>query len=169
VETLPMAKRRHVALMLDLDWPYKRHHGVFAGTQQYAQECGQWECILDAHPQQTLAEGRHSKPVYDGIIARVGPQLGETAKRLGVPMVNVWTNSPVTDVPLVSPDFEAVGRMAARHLMGRGFRHFGFLGLSRQRSVKTSRRAFEATVAGAGCHPLARRSDRSRNTLAVQV
>ncbi len=145
-----MAKRRRVAFMLDLDWPFKRHHGVFAGTQQYAHECSRWECILDAHPARALAGGRRNNPMYDGIIARVKPQLAKTAKRHGVPIVNVWANSPVTDVPLVSPDFEAVGRMAARHLMGRGFRHFGFLGFIRQRTVKTSRTAFEATVAGAG-------------------
>jgi len=40
VETLPMARRRRVAVVLELDWPYKRHHGVFAGTQQYARQCG---------------------------------------------------------------------------------------------------------------------------------
>jgi LacI family transcriptional regulator len=144
-----MPKRR-VALMLELDWPLKRHHGVFAGTQHYAQERGRWECIVDAHPQQRLVEGGRGTPAYDGIIARVRRPLAKIAKRVGVPMVNVWVNSPVTDVPLVSPDYEAVGRMAAAHLMGRGFRQFGFLGFSRQRTVKAKRRAFEATVAAAG-------------------
>ncbi|HOD82184.1 MAG TPA: DNA-binding transcriptional regulator [Phycisphaerae bacterium] len=145
-----MAKRRRVALMLELDWPFKRHHDVFAGTQQYAQEKGGWECIVDAQAQETLAGPRRAKAAYDGIIARVTPQLAEAARRAGVPVVNVWTSSPVLDVPLVLPDFAAAGRMAAEHLIGRGFRHFGFLGFTRQRSNKTSRQAFEAAVAGAG-------------------
>ncbi len=34
--------------MLELDWPYKRHAGVFAGTQQYAQEQG-WESVIDEY------------------------------------------------------------------------------------------------------------------------
>lgn len=144
-----MTKRR-VAFMLDLDWPFKRHHGVFAGTQEYAREHDRWECILDAHPERTLEKRRGGRLVYDGIIARVEAPLGEAAKRLGVPIVNVWASSPVKDVPLVSPDFAAVGRMAAEHLMGRGFRHFGFLGFTRQRPNKASRKAFEETVRQAG-------------------
>ena len=144
-----MAKRRRVAIMLDLNWPYKRHHGVFAGTQEYARQCGRWECILDAYVEQSL-EGGRSRPAYDGIIARVTPRLAQAARRASVPLVNVWVSSPVTDVPLVAPDLEAVGRMAARHLMARGFRQFGFLGFIRQRGVKAQRTAFEATLAEAG-------------------
>jgi LacI family transcriptional regulator len=145
-----MAKRRRVAIMLDLDWPYKRHHDVFAGTQEYARQRGRWECILDAYVEQSV-EGGRSRPAYDGIIARVTPRLAQAARRASVPLVNVWVSSPVTDVPLVAPDFEAVGRMAARHLMARGFRQFGILGFIRQRAVKAQRTAFEATVAEAGC------------------
>ena len=37
-----MPKPPRVAVMLDLEWPYKRHAGIFAGTQQYAQQQG-WE------------------------------------------------------------------------------------------------------------------------------
>ena len=144
-----MARRRRVAVMLELDWPYKRQRGVFAGTQQYAQECGRWECILDPYAEQSL-EGGRSRPGYDGVIARVTPRLAQAARRASVPLVNVWVNSSATDVPLVAPDFEAVGRMAARHLMARGFCQFGFLGFSRQRAVKTQRTAFEATLAEAG-------------------
>jgi hypothetical protein len=34
--------------MLDLEWPYKRHAGVFAGTQRYAEEQG-WKSIVDEY------------------------------------------------------------------------------------------------------------------------
>jgi len=44
-----MPKARRVAIMLDLDWPYKRHAGIFTETQQYAQENG-WEPIVDDTP-----------------------------------------------------------------------------------------------------------------------
>jgi len=144
-----MPKRRRVAISLELDWPFKRHHGVFAGTQQYAQERGQWECILDAYVEHSL-EGGRAGPAYDGIIARVTPRLAAAARRASVPLVNVWVSSPVTDVPLVAPDVQAAGRMGARHLMRRGFRQFGFLGFNRQRSVRLQRRGFEAALAEAG-------------------
>lgn len=152
-----MAERRRVALMLELEWPFKRHHDVFAGTQQYAQERGCWDCIIDAQAQETLAGPRRAKAAYDGIIARVTPQLAEAARRAGVPIVNVWTSSPVLDVPLVLPDFARIGCIAAEHLLGRGFQHFGFLGFTHQRSNKISRQAFEAAVTAAGfsCSSLA--------------
>ena len=41
-------KPRRVAFMLDLEWPYKRHAGIFAGTQQYAEEQG-WESTIDEY------------------------------------------------------------------------------------------------------------------------
>ena len=43
-----MPEPRRVAIMLDLEWPYKRHAGVFVGTQQYAQEHG-WKSVVDEY------------------------------------------------------------------------------------------------------------------------
>jgi hypothetical protein len=37
---------RRVAFMLELEFPYKRHAGIFAGAQQYAQEQG-WDSTID--------------------------------------------------------------------------------------------------------------------------
>jgi len=144
-----MAQRRRVAIMLELDWPYKRHHGVFAGTQEYALQCGRWECTIDPHPELIL-EAKDAARAYDGIIARATPALVAAARRAGVPLVNVWASSPVTDVPLVSPDFAAAGAMAARHLIARGFHQFGYLGFSRQYSNKMQRAGFEAALSQAG-------------------
>ena len=48
-----MPKTRRVAVMLDLEWPYKRHAGIFAGTQQYAQEKG-WESTVDEYADDRL-------------------------------------------------------------------------------------------------------------------
>ena len=44
---------RRVALMLELKWPYKRHVGVFAGTQRYAQQQG-WDSIIDEYVAENL-------------------------------------------------------------------------------------------------------------------
>ncbi len=144
-----MGDRRRVALRLELDWPYKRHYGVFSGTQAYAEHCEHWECTIDPHPELVL-KGNGSGRAYDGIIARATPQLAEAARRAGVPLVNVWASSPVTDVPLVAPDFGEAACIAAKHLMARGFHQFGFLGFARQRTNTIQRKAFEATVSDAG-------------------
>ncbi len=114
--------------MLDLLWPYKRHAGIFAGTQRYAQEQG-WESTVDEYADNTLPERKSDSVRYDGIIARATKQLAERAARVNVPIVNTWASSPVRDkLPSVFSDAKASGRLRAEHLLSRGFHHFGALG-----------------------------------------
>jgi hypothetical protein len=40
-----LLKPRRVAFKLELEWPYNRNAGIFAGAQQYAQEQG-WESTI---------------------------------------------------------------------------------------------------------------------------
>ncbi|MFT5468258.1 MAG: DNA-binding LacI/PurR family transcriptional regulator [Verrucomicrobiales bacterium] len=42
-------------------------------------------------------------------------------------------HSEVSDVPGVLPDFVAIGKLAAQHLMARGLYQLGFLGMQRLR------------------------------------
>ena len=140
-----MGENRRVAMVVDLQWPFKRHHEVFAGAHRYAQEQGGWKFILDTYAELTL-ESKRPEAAYDGIIGRVTPQLAAAARAASVPMVNVWHASPVTDVPLVAPDFGVSGAMAARHLLARGFERFAFLGSQRQNSSKLSLAGFRAEL-----------------------
>jgi LacI family transcriptional regulator len=115
---------RRVAVMLDLQWTYKRHAAVFTGIQQYAASAG-WETILDEFAHETLA-GRRT--VYDGVIARANLALAHRAQRRGVPVVNVWPSSPARNtVPGVYPDSTETGRLIAEHLLSRGFLSFATL------------------------------------------
>ncbi|QOV92023.1 substrate-binding domain-containing protein [Humisphaera borealis] len=120
-------KPRRVALMLDLQWPYKRHSQVFAGIQRYAEAQG-WISVIDEFVHNTLP-GRSGRAVpYDGIVARGNHRLATRAARLGVPVVNVWSSSPARHlIPGVFPDSTATGRLIAEHLLSRGFRAFATL------------------------------------------
>jgi LacI family transcriptional regulator len=138
-----------VAVMLELHWPYKRHADVFVGTQQYAREHG-WESTVDEYAADTL---RSRKPVaaYDGIIARATEDLVRRAARLRIPLVNVWTSSPArARVPGVYPDFAAIGRMRAEHLLARGFRRFAALVPLDDRGLDLELEAFAGTTGAAG-------------------
>ena len=127
-----MPKIRRVAFMLELEWPYKRHAGIFAGAVQYAQEQG-WESIVDEYADDTLplrpAKSNLAKTAsYDGVIARATRKLALRAARSDVPVVNVWLNSPVRKLlPGVYPDSAASGRLRVEHLLTRGFRRFATL------------------------------------------
>ena len=129
-----MPRQRRVALMLDLAWAYKRHVGAFAGTQQYAQEHG-WESTIDEFAYDTLPARRSKSVRYDGIIARATKPLLDRAARHGVPVVNVWLSSPVFEsLPGVFPDFTAIARLRAEHLLSRGFRNFAAVTSPRNRA-----------------------------------
>lgn len=113
--------------MLDLQWPYKRHASVFAGTQQYAEAQG-WHSIIDEFVHGALPTRRGKHLPYDGVIARANHPLAQRAKQLKLPVVNVWANSPARfKLPGVFPDFRVVGRLCAEHLLSRGLSHFATL------------------------------------------
>lgn len=119
--------RRRVAIMLDLQWTYKRHADIFAGIQRYAVE-KDWDSIIDEFAHDTLRHVSKATAPYDGIIARSNHQLAVRAIKLKVPLVNVWPSSPARHlVPGIFPDSTAVGRLIVEHLLARGFRTFATL------------------------------------------
>lgn len=146
-----------VALMLDLQWPYKRHAGIFAGTQRYAEEHG-WISIIDEYVHDTLPARRGAALPYDGVIARANLPLVARAARLGVPVVNVWQSSPARHrVPGVFPDSTAVGGLVAEHLLARGFRNFATLAAHNNVDHELEVREFVRVVREAGFPCLSQR------------
>jgi LacI family transcriptional regulator len=113
-----------IAIVLDLQWPYKRHSEVFAGVQRYAEERG-WVSIIDEFAHDTLGRTRGTTQRYDGVVARANHPLARRAIALGLPVVNVWPSSPARHLlPGVYPDSTETGRLVAEHLLARGFRSF---------------------------------------------
>jgi len=148
-----MSQPRRVALMLDLEWPYKRHAALFAGTQEYARQHG-WKSVVDEYAYDSISRRRNTTLPYDGIIARATKTLAQRAKRLRLPVVNVWFSSPARDLlPGVFPDYGAAGRLRAEHLLSRGFRNFATLAcrgdLGHTREIEAFRRVVRE--AGHGC------------------
>lgn len=144
---------RRVAIMLDLQWPYKRHAEVFAGVQRYAVEQG-WVSIIDEFADDTLRRAAGGAERYDGILARATPLLAERAAKLGVPVVNVWPSSPTRHLlPGVFPDSSVTGRLVAEHLLARGFRTFATLTSSENLDNELEVAEFTRLVreAGFGC------------------
>jgi LacI family transcriptional regulator len=121
---------------------------VFRGTQRYAQECGEWECYVDEFADRHLA-GPTSRR-YDGIIARAGTSLARRARLAGIPIVNVWYNSPAQGLPGVFSDYTDAGELAARHLLERGLRRFVCLAYSRDRTHRELLAGFRHILRGDG-------------------
>ncbi len=141
-------KPRRVAISLDLDWGYKRHLEVYAGCQKYADEVG-WQCTINPAADRILRRPADGVP-FDGVIARATKSLADAARLTGVPLVNVWLNSPAEGLTSVFPDWEASGAMAAEHLLARGFRQFGYLGYARDIDSRLQFNGFRNVIRQAG-------------------
>jgi LacI family transcriptional regulator len=118
---------RHVALTLPMG--SRRFHDVLRGVVDWASRSGEWALTTFSHaddvaiPDVTEWHG-------DGLIGAMrhhGDQRALT--RAGLCCVNVNAAFATADLPLVTVDNEACGRLAAEHLAGCGFRHFAFYGL----------------------------------------
>lgn len=141
-----MPKRRRVAVAIDIGFGVRHHIDIYAGIHRFARDAG-WDYELD--PFVSAGRGRDR---YDGIIGRATKQLADRSVRMGIPMVNVWSGSPVAPrVPTVMADYTSAGRMAAEHLLSRGYRRFAFQGVLRHPGSLLAEAAFEATVDAAGC------------------
>jgi len=141
---------RRVAIMLDLNWSFKRHSAIYAGAQRYAQEQG-WHSIIDEFADDTLPARPARKVPYDGVIARANKKLVRRARRLNVPVVNVWLSSPAwKSAPGVFADFAAIGRLRAEHLLSRGLHRFAALISEDERAQALELGGFTETLAEEG-------------------
>ncbi len=99
---------------------------------------------------------RHAVPALlrwkpAGIVAvLVDDALGRAVCRATCPVVNVAKLHTRPDLPRVDHDDREIGRLAARHLLDRGFRTFGFVGLPLLPYSLQRQEGFIAELAEAG-------------------
>ena len=127
---------------------------MLQGIARYVRESGPWELHLEPRMQQ-FVEGWEPTWLHtwkgDGIIARFETDsVLQAAKRLGVPAVDLLGSSREHVFPYVHPDDRAIGEMAARHLLERGFKQFGFVGRPGASWSDLRFEAFARTVAERG-------------------
>ena len=141
---------RRIALVLELDWAFKRHASVYAGTQRYFDEQG-WESVIDEYALDSLPTRRGKAVPYHGVIARASKSLAQRCSQLEVPLVNVWSSSPLRDkLPGVYPDYRASGQLRAEHLLARGLRNFAALGARRDSADYLEVQCFVETIRSKG-------------------
>ncbi len=91
----------------------------------YAERRGNWRFVFGAEA--TVEAFRFLRTVdCDGAIVRVlSPAMKREAMKVHVPLINVssWLENP--GVPTIRHDYKTCGRLAAEHLLGKGFRRFG--------------------------------------------
>jgi LacI family transcriptional regulator len=123
-------RRRKVALLIETSNAYAR--GLVQGVVHYVREHGAWSF-------QMMEQGRGDDPPAwlqhwdgDGIIARIEtPRIARAVVKTGLPTVDLSAARLVTSLPWVETDDAEIARLAAEHLLERGFKHFGYCGDAR--------------------------------------
>lgn len=152
-----------IAVQMEIGQGYRRHTGIFAGIHDYARRHGNWRLIIDEWADHSLPGRGTKESPYDGLIGRISLQGARRARRLQLPVVNVWFNSPARNLPSVFPDLEACGRARADHLLSRGFRNFGVIYHQPYRGSVAEAQAFENAVREAGCDEFSRVTEGSQD------
>ena len=152
--------RRQVAIAYPLAVP---HMTIFLrGVMDYAQEHGGWS--LTTSPPSLIGAGEKALTLDDlrgwpgdGVFAAILNQADiRTARRLRIPVLNGASTLRETGIPRVRPDHYAMGRLAAEHLLGRGFQRLAYYGLQGFWFSEERCRGFaeRAQQAGATCDVL---------------
>ena len=147
-----------VALLVETSLGYGR--SLLRGVVRYARLHGPWAFYLQPGDLHQLLP-KMEEWGGTGIIARIETQ--EVAKAIlatRLPVIALDLNqaqlspeSPLSRLSEVRPDSQKAGRMAAEHLLERGFRHFAFVGSWGNPPWSTIRgQGFEERLEEAGFH-----------------
>jgi LacI family transcriptional regulator len=122
-----MAAVPKIALLVETSNTYAR--GLLQGIVSYVHEHGPWSIYLAEQSRGQRLPTWLARWKGDGVIARIeNTSVATIVKKLGAPTVDMSAARLIPSVPWVETDDVAVARMAAEHLLERGFRHFAFVG-----------------------------------------
>jgi LacI family transcriptional regulator len=117
----------HVALIVETSTAYGR--AILSGISQYVREHGPWTVYIEQRSLQDPAPPWLERWAGDGIIARAStPQSARKLLKSGVPTVDLNDQVRGLGLPQIHSDHAAIARLAAEHLIDRGFRHFAYFG-----------------------------------------
>ncbi|HEY2588984.1 MAG TPA: DNA-binding transcriptional regulator [Tepidisphaeraceae bacterium] len=144
---------RTVALLIESSRAYGR--GLLRGIARYLRTDHHWSVLQQERALGDAPPDWLTRERLDGILARVeSPALAECVRTLGVPAVDLRGLRPLAGVPVITTDEGAVARMAADHLIERGFRQFAFCGFGGADYSMARMRQFTRYLEATG-HPVA--------------
>ena len=140
-----MKKIRRVAVAVERSSAYGR--SFIRGVSEIAELHPEWALtLLDPHSiTDNISAG------YDGWICRIADAHAATAlRKCGRPVVDCLCAKPYPCFATVRTDADAIGRLAAEHLLKRHFANFAFCGYRRVSFSDRRRNAFAGHLKGKG-------------------
>jgi LacI family transcriptional regulator len=140
----------HVALIIETSTAYGR--ALIRGATKYIREAGPWTVYIEQRSLQDSAPPWLKNWGGDGIISRAStPRSARAILCAGIPTVDLNDQVKGLGLPQIHSDHEAIARLAAEHLLDRGFRHFAYFGFPVFEWSVRRHVAFAACVRAAGC------------------
>jgi LacI family transcriptional regulator len=126
----PAISRPVVALLIETSNQYSRE--LLHGIRSFVGKHGSWAVHLTEQGRGDVPPPWLARWQGDGIIARIEkPEIEHAVRAAACPVVNVSAAGLAPEFPTVISQSAGVSRMAAEHLMQRGFRHFAYCGDAR--------------------------------------
>jgi LacI family transcriptional regulator len=144
-----MRKLLQVALLIETSNAYGR--GLLEGIAGYLREHPRWSVYLAEHGRGDTVPFWLNGWKGDGILARIENRaVARAVSSCRLPTVDLSAARLIRQIPWVETDNAAIARLAADHLLERGFRRFGFCGLSNFRWSTERGEEFTKCVTGSG-------------------
>ncbi len=122
-----MKSRPNVALIVETSVVYGRQ--ILHGVARYLRGNKGWSVFLDERELEAPPPDWLLDWDGDGVICRpTTPALAEVLLKRELPVVDLNDRYGFLGLPRISSDMAAVGRIAAEHLLERGFRNLAFCG-----------------------------------------
>jgi len=142
--------RRSVSLLIETSNSYAR--GVLEGVVEFVRQHEGWSIYLPEQERGGRPPAWLSRWNGDGIIARIETdEIARAMRRTGLPVVDVSAARHLPDIPWVETDDAGIARIAAEHLIERGFRNLAFCGDPAFNWSIWRKQHFERVVREAGC------------------
>ncbi len=145
-----MKSRRSVALLIESSNAYAR--GILDGVASYVRQHDRWSIVLPEQDRTAPPPSWLARWKGDGIIARIETdEVAKAVSRTMLPVVDVSAARLVPNIPWVETDDRAIAKLAAEHLLERGFKNIGYCGDPGFNWSKWREQYFREAVTEAGC------------------
>lgn len=139
-----------VALLVEMTNAYARE--TIHGVRRYIREHGPWTLRFSEQGRGGVPPRWLKRWKGEGILARVESQeLAEAIAETNLPVVDFSACQFMPAMPSVETDNEAIAQFAANHFLERGFKSFGYCGLSGFPWSQLRGEAFVRFLTAAGC------------------
>jgi len=145
-----MRNRPSVALLVETSNAYAR--GLMDGIVAYQREHELWSIYVGEQERGARPPAWLRNWKGDGIIARIETEaIAAVVRRMRVPTVDVSAARKVRNIPWVETDDRELARLAARHLIDRGFRSLAYCGEPHFNWSRWREQHFTLSAQEAGC------------------